>query len=202
MKNPNKKSWLSFWNILICGFFLFGIVSLFYWKIFNPTKQSPNLLPSPMINYVSKENIYSLDYPASWAVTETPQGEHGDLDVIGTIGRPGYSIPRLMLASHDFKQATMENVIQWGIDRAKSCREFQQKDQQKYVISGRTGIRLEYTCLRNINFLLSKYAIAKCFDYYVTNDSTGYALSFCALEDQWGEVGPVFEQMIKSFSLK
>jgi hypothetical protein len=202
MAYPKRRTWFSIWNVLFFVWFFSGLLIIIYWRILYPDKLRLNLLLSPMVTYVSKEGIYSIVYPSMWVVSETPQGDHGDMDVIGTIGSPGSSMPRLTLASHAFDKPTIENVVQWGGDRAKRWQEFQFKGQQEYLIAGRPGMRLEYICSRNINFLSGKYALSKCYDYYFVEGTTGYALSFCARVDQWDDVWPVFEKMVNSFSLK
>jgi hypothetical protein len=182
---------------LIVGFFLSGILIFVFGDYFNPSTQSVNRLPSPMINFVSKKYNFSIDHPESWPAFETPQGEHGELDVIGIIFVPRN--PTIFeIASRNFDQGGIENVVQWGVDRAKRCQEFEQIDQGIKNISGLVGVWSEYTCFKNMHFLLK----TKCIDYYVIDGLTGFALSSCALKDQWGEVGPIFDQMIRSFSLK
>jgi hypothetical protein len=201
MSNTKKKSWLSIWNLLILGFFLFGISSIVYSIFLKPSRQSPNRSPSPMINYVSKKDTFSIDHPESWPAFETPQGNHGDLDVIGIIYNPENTTTSLIIASRNFDQGGIENVVQWGLDRAKRCQEFEQKDQKSYNISGLEGVRSEYTCLKKTDFFSNTFGSVKCIDYYFIKGITGYALSSCALIDQWGEMGPIFDQMIRSFSL-
>jgi hypothetical protein len=154
-----------------------------------------------MINFVSKKYNFSIDHPESWPAFETPQGNHGDLDVIGIIYVPG-NPTSLEIASRNFDQGGIENVVQWGLDRAKRCQEFEQIDQESNNISGLVGVRSEYTCLKKTNFFSNTFGSGKCIDYYIIKGLTGYAISSCALNDQWDGVGPIFDQMIKSFSLK
>jgi hypothetical protein len=202
MSKSKKKSWLSVWNILILGFFLYGILSIIYSILLNPSKQSPNRLPSPMINFMSKKYNFSIDHPESWPAFETPQGNHGDMDVIGIIYVPQNSTTSLIIASRNFEQGRIENVVQWGLDRAMRCQEFQQRDRGSDTIAGLSGAKFEYTCLKRTNFFLKTFGTVKCTDFYIIKATTGYALSSCALFDQWIDVEPVLEQMIRSFSIR
>jgi hypothetical protein len=194
MSNTKKNIWLNVWSMLIFGIFLFGIFIFLFGDYFYPSKQSINRLPSPMVHFVSKKFNFSIDHPESWRAFETPQGNHGDLDVIGMVYVPR-NPTTFEIASRNFDREGIDNVVQWGLDRAKRCQEFKQIDRKSYHILGFEGVRSEYTCSKTLGSV-------KCIDYYFIKGSTGYALSSCATKDQWDEVGPIFDQMIRSFSLE
>jgi hypothetical protein len=148
-------------------------------------------LPSPMETFVGRYHPISIEHPASWVALETPQGNHGDLENIAVISVPGRSLPSVIIAVRPFPGGSIENVIDWGADRASQRQGYQ-------LIS-----LVEHSALHNyywvVNSLIYGTEIARCMDWHILKNNTGYVLSFCANQDHWLTVEPVFHEMIQSF---
>lgn len=59
-------------------------------------------LPAETQIFVARQGGFSIKYPQSWVAFETPQGSHGDEDVIAVILVPGRSFPQVYIARHFF----------------------------------------------------------------------------------------------------
>jgi hypothetical protein len=156
-------------------------------------------LPSPMVQYSSQKGDFSIKYPKSWGLEETPDGAHGDSEIVAVILVPGRSFPQVYIAHKLFPDKDMNKVTLWGQSRAKDrC-----KCAQNSAVYSDTlyfhGITQEYSW---INKTIFASITISCRDWYVLYNTDGYALSFCAYQSHWPQVDSVFREMMNSFSVR
>ncbi len=58
-----------------------------------------------------------LQYPRTWVGFHTPDGNHGDGDVVAVIGVPGRGLPKVVLAHKIIVGGDAEAVAAWGDER-------------------------------------------------------------------------------------
>jgi hypothetical protein len=156
-------------------------------------------LPSPMEQYSNQESGFSIVYPKSWVFNETPDGAHGDNEVIAVILVPGRSFPQVLIAHKSFPDKDLNQVAQWGQSRAKDKCECILNPLGKLETSNFRGIAQEYSW--QVRTMISTTTIF-CQDLYVLYNTDGYALSFCASQSYWPRVADVFNEMMNSFSIR
>jgi hypothetical protein len=174
-------------------------VSILYQLIFVPSVFSPVGLPSSMIQFAGKYHPFSIDHPQSWPASEFTQGRNGDPEIIGMI--VGKSFQNVTMAYREVDGWTLEDVAEWGVNRAGRCRKFSPGMRKDVIVSNRTEISFMYSCMYKKGPLIKNEYPVICLDYYILDGSSAYSLSFCAEEKYWMEVEPIFEQMIESFRL-
>ena len=158
-------------------------------------------LPSSLVKYTSKTENFTIVHPGSWPVYETPQGNHGDIEVFAIINPPGRSFPHMILAKKLFPGENLNDVAKWGVERAKllSTENFIEISLESRTINNVTGYLHDYFFSAPGIFEERHY---HCNDLYFLENSLGYDLSFCSEEEDWDEVNNIFFQMVESFSVK
>jgi hypothetical protein len=183
-------------KLMIAGLLL--LISILIFLIF-PSKRTGPLgigLPSPMENYVSKKGQFEIEHPISWIVSETPNGSHGDLDIIAEITVPGRSFPHVTISMHSFRAGDISNVVDWGISRAENKDSYKLMSLEAFNSEKYDGFLHVYNWASET--ILGSDEI-DCKDWYIIKGEIGYSLSFCSQPQQKGLVEEVFQVMIKSF---
>jgi len=186
-------------NIFLCFFVISMFISL-YNIIFIPSKRIGLFgigLPAPMENYKGKHTNFSIDFPESWVIYETPQGNHGDQDVIAGIGVPGRSFPHVFLYKRNFLKNDKSELLSWGESKVKDDNKF--IDLKPFNTTKYSGEMREYT--REDKSYFQTITFISCNDYLMFEKQIGYMISFCAESKQWTEVKNTFNLMIESFSI-
>lgn len=159
---------------------------------------------TPMKEFEAEYYPFSIQYPEKWIARELPQGNHGDPNVIFGIGVPGRGASTYVHLAHtDTPTGDLEYVAEWGIAR---------KSQSEYW-SGYTFINSRTLNSTRLNGISHEYLYTsegpfyghetiRCLDWYICKNQDGYALSFCANQEHWEAVYPVFLKMIDSFSVE
>jgi len=151
-------------------------------------------LPAQMSTFIIESADGSISYPKSWVAVLTPQGNHGDSEIIAVIGVPGRGLPSVTVAQKTLSDPTLTAVVMWGESRAAS------KSSYVALSSGFSGsipgIVREY---QYVVITLFGESLVHCRDLYVLHDSIGLSLSFCAEETDWEEVVGTIDEMILSF---
>jgi hypothetical protein len=207
MKNQAS---ISFRKLRIRPFRMLIVVVLMSSCIFSITRSLVNFqsqtgfinigIPSPLKEFNATQAGFSILYPSAWSPGETPHGDHGDLEVIAGIFPPGRSYPRLIVSWKSFLPLNTQDVVKWGIERAKK--------QEKFM----PNASIDFPAL-DVKGLIYKYSYSKaqiiigsssihCIDLFTWKEDLGYALDFCADSRDWSRVQPVFIEMIKSFTLR
>ena len=204
MSDRRLGIWLRGRNLVFILFLLLGIVFLSYQIVLKTPIWNPKSVPSSLVNYMPTDKSFFINHPENWVAVELLHGDHGDLEVIAFIGLPGKSLPSTKIARKVFaNQVFLEDVVQWGIDRASKCPVYIPGTRTEINRSGFNGVRIHYECTRKTNiFFIKKETKLKCFDDYILANSTGFDVTFCAERDQWVEVEELFEQMSDSFFLR
>lgn len=199
--NKNSKTCIII-ILLYAGFILVGVLTITLQLIFIPALKSPIFLPSPLVSYEGKNWPFSIEHPKTWNVHEFSDGNHHDHDVIALINPPGKSQPRVEIASIEIQSEGMENVIQWGIERAKECIGVEFGSQKEILLSNMDAVQFDYRCKWRQFFFSSPNVAIHCTDYLLRKDSSAYDISFCAPVSQEIVVLPVYDQMLESFVLR
>jgi hypothetical protein len=153
-----------------------------------------------MALYENSEPAFVIQYPKNWAAFSTPQGNHGDLEVVAFISTPGsFYPPNVFIAHRDFSSSSIADVLQWGQMRASRHRDYVPGEAIEHNTTTELGILFDYS---GKEITLGITEDIRCFDWYTLDGISGYALSFCAKKDQWSEVETVFLNMINSFSTR
>jgi hypothetical protein len=157
-------------------------------------------LPSPLVKYTSKTEQFSILYPNSWKLFETPQGDHGDMEAFVLINNPTpLSFARVLLARKPFPEASLEEVSNWGAERAQNpyWTQFTVISEEEYKSIHYSGLLRTYSY--HEKNLFSYESITKCEDYLIINNSIGYDIDACADQGNWNKLQEIFLQMIDSF---
>lgn len=157
-------------------------------------------LPSPMSQYTSLNNNFSIEYPNSWTIGETPQGSHGDKEIIAAILVPGRSFPQVYIARKSFLENDINQVALWGQSRAENRCECTPTSFEYFDTPYFHGVTQEYSWKTTNIFNIT--STINCRDWYVQYNTEGYALSFCAYQQHWAQVDDVFKEMMNSFSVR
>ena len=179
---------------------LFTIISFIIQLIFFPTSLPFSKgLSSPMDNWTSELGGFQIVYPASWATVEFPQGNHGDLEEIGSIHPRGGSPPYVFIARRIFPiNSALDDVYAWGERRILERAGNNNLELFNGVTINETRMTREY----QIGFdTLFGDVVHRCKDLYHFQLNLGYQLTFCADLGDWEYFEPVFNSMIVGFRL-
>jgi len=149
----------------------------------------------PMRKFGGKELGLSIQYPPYWNAFPTPQGAHGDKDVIGVILAPGRSFPQLYIARHVFQSRIMADVVAWGAVRAEQRTGYTEISLQELQLESMSTVVREYSWK---NQTLFAAIVVRCKDLYALHADAGYDLSFCAERGDWATIFPTLQKMMTS----
>jgi len=144
---------------------------------------------------------FSIKYPRSWQADETPQGNHGDLEVISVISRIGRSFPTAAIARRQFVGDDINQVAEWGETRVKEHNPYAiYKFIAKKPLNtdNYDGLSREYYLEETT---LIGQVIRHCQDWYLIEKKIGYSLSFCVDDKDWPQAERIFQEMIQSFTI-
>lgn len=157
-------------------------------------------LPAQMANYEGEQSSFYISYPESWVITELPNGNHGDMDVIATILVPGRSWPQINIRRISLPEGDVEELATYGEYKISKEKKITQTTIDKFKTINIDGLVHDYSW--QTSSLLFGAVSIRCKDYHTIQKSNGYTLSFCAEKGQWPEVENTFNQIIESFAVK
>ena len=153
--------------------------------------------PAKMTTFIAFDGSYSISHPANWTAFNTPQGNHGDTEVIAIITVSGHQMANLTISRQYFPDKTLDEVINWGQSRAEKH-------------NGFTPVELKE--ISNINYDVYSFnyywsstnvwgdeLLIHCQDFYTLYYETGYILSFCSKEKDWPDLINYYTDMQNSF---
>lgn len=153
--------------------------------------------PAKMTTFNAFDGSYSISHPANWTAFNTPQGNHGDTEVIAIITVSGHQMANLTISRQNLPDQTLDEVINWGQSRAEKH-------------SGFTPVELIE--ISNINYdvysfnyywsstnVWKKELLIYCQDFYILNQNTGYSLAYCSKEKDWPELFNYYADVQNSF---
>jgi hypothetical protein len=192
---------LSFTQKIIVTIVSIILISTLIFLIF-PSKRTGPLgfgLPSPIEEFISENEQFRIDHPHSWIVSETANGSHGDAEIIAEITVPGRSFPHVTISSHQFSDANISKVVEWGKSRAQNRNNYAMESLKTKNSENLNGFLHEYTWTSETLFgTVELY----CKDLYTLIRDKGYALTFCMYSQDNQLVEDVIEEMISSFYVK
>jgi hypothetical protein len=155
-------------------------------------------LPAKTRVFLANREGFSIQYPQSWAAFETPQGSHGDEEVIAVILVPGRSFPQVYIARHFSPVSDISQVIAWGEIRARTRNGYLAVSVTNFNTPYLQGIMREYLWY---DITLFGQLEIRCKDWYSLKGNGGYDLSFCAESKDWQQFDAVLGEMVKSFMI-
>lgn len=159
-----------------------------------------------MISFQASNLPFVIDYPESWIAVETPGGNRGDAEIVATISIPGRPLPFISIASQRFVNGTIEQVVDWGTQRAKTIVVRNKGSDFTEINTGEiytsTGMRGQYRIYSwKVHTIIKEY-IYQCEDNYFIQKNTGLAIRQCSEQKDWATVQKVFQDMVKSFNYR
>lgn len=110
---PSRNSPIFFALILL----VISALMISIWNLMNRSAGIGSL--TNMKTFGDERMGFSIKYPEEWNAFSTPQGSHGDQDVIAVILAPGKSFPQVYIARGIFGSEEIAGVEAWGASRAK-----------------------------------------------------------------------------------
>jgi len=195
MRNSPSSSSRSRLAIALASLiFVALVITIQYFQLSSHETQQP----FDMVVFEAKRAGFTIRFPENWTAMETPQGAHGDQEIVAVLLPAGRSFPQLYVARNTFSNPNMDAVASWGESRAKLRNGYQEFSLFKLNTDYHTGLARDYSWENPTIFGLK---VIRCKDWYVLKESIGYDLSFCADQVDWSRYEPVFEKMIESFQI-
>lgn len=199
----NRTSPLNRIKKAALGILVLACLLSIYQIFINPKNRTGFLgigLPAQMAYYKGEHSSFSVSYPESWVITETPNGNHGDKDVIATILVPGRSWPQIKIERITLSGGDVEELATYEENKVSKEKTISQTTMDRFNTTDIDGLVFDYSWQTSSLFFGS--VSIRCKDYYTIQESYGYTLSFCAEIGQWSEVENTYNQIIESFAVK
>jgi hypothetical protein len=202
MPTKKKKELTAISKNRLYLFIAFCIISLLSCLIsILPSPERATILgfgiDAPMTQFVFEQDKFTINYPKSWNLHLTPDGNHGDNDVIALILVPLHSLPKITFFRKVFANDDLSNVINWREERLKDSNGYKFIAQSSFSFGNSPGENIEYT--RNSKSLLGD-AIIRCKDVIFSQNSVGHIISFCAYASDWEKLENTFNRVIFSIN--
>jgi hypothetical protein len=157
-------------------------------------------LPAPMVEFNSQVLHLTMLIPSKWYISNLPQGNHGDFDSKTVIQSPFFSAVYIQIFTHEFNNKEVQNVIDWGKQKAQSNSGYQEISFQPYANPKYPGFVYEYTrpvYARPVKIIWQSDTY-RCIDWFVISLNNGYDFSFCSLDKSWPYTKDIFQKIIDS----
>jgi hypothetical protein len=173
------------------------VVWLGAWLLYKSLPFSPErALPNEMKDFVLKPDGIVFSYPDHWIGQMTPQGDHGDQEVIAVLLDPAKSLLNIFIARHQFSNQDITEVAAWGTSRiSMRFSRYEQKASTPYELDFFSGQVAEYIAWTGSPIETEN---VHCKDLYFLHKAYGYAFSFCTNESDWIQLSPIFEKIIST----
>jgi len=170
-------------SCLLIGLLLAAFVAAGLWAVqregANPPGAPTVLGPLPFV----------LDTPQGWSSRRQPDPQ--DDQVLLLLEKTPDDLPFLQVASSELSGSGIAEVVNWGQQRARRRDGFKPGAMRLQGTAQFPGMLSEYTYGNGIH----------CQDWYVRQEGSGYALTFCAYEQTWTQYLPVFAALMESFEI-
>lgn len=145
---------------------------------------------------INERGKFSISVPEIWEATNTPEGNHGDKDVLMIVSALG-SQPLLEVASTNIADKSLEQIITWGKQRIGKYGRYVLMSESGYSIrDAYDGILLEYSQERKDFF--GNQQTFRCINWYTSRESVAFSFSFCVENSKWDTLDEVFIEMLNS----
>lgn len=156
--------------------------------------------PASMVTFQMSDDSFSISYPQNWTVFETPNGSHGDQDVVAIILVAGHDLANITVARQSFPTGNIDNVVAWGKSRASTHQDHKSISINPFTDNNLDGYIYEY--LWTHDSLVTNTITSICHDIYIFKNNTGYSLSFCSTDKDRLSLENTYEEMWQSFFVK
>jgi hypothetical protein len=164
----------------------------------NPFKFGSSAVPtsSGMKSFVLEQDKIEFLYPDNWIADLTPQGEHGDREVIAFLTAPAPLFENIVVARKEFDGEDVSAVANWGESKAQSrFIRYKMNILIPYSSEQVSGLIREYVDDTGSSLMTKN---SYCKDLYFLHQHQGYTFSFCTYESDWDKVSPTFDKIIES----
>lgn len=179
--------------LLVAVTFCISLVSLDSLLQFIPLAQNES---KGVKQLLLKDDQIEFTYPENWVAQLTPQGNHGDKEVIGVVSVPAKFFLNIIVARKESAGEDASSVADWGLLRAQSrFIHYELISLSDYLSESFSGLISEYIARTGSPLETQN---VHCKDLYFTHNQNGYAFSFCTTENDWTEVSSIFDEIISS----
>ena len=140
-------------------------------------------LPAPMEERQGPHFNFSIKLPKDWSLIETPDGSHGDKDIIAVILPSGRSFPQVIIYSREFPDEDRTQLLAWGENKADAKTGYKQISLTTFKTSRYSGEVRNYSLL--IERTIPPPRAILCNQYQFFDENIGYILACCADEKDW-----------------
>lgn len=189
---------ITIWNLAI-AWFLISLTIFVLQLVFNQRLRNNIFgigLPAESTSYQSERYGFYIEFPETWSIGETPQGDHGDQDVISVIFSAGMSLgPKAFMYIRAMPTLTaLEKLIEHEEQKTIELPGYHELELSTFSTPRFHGTTRKYQYKTAI-FLI-------CRNYNFVIDDIGYSLQGCAKEPFWNQSEDVFRQIVDSFDVR
>lgn len=190
-------------KIIVLGVALIVTLQIM-WNI--SVRYSPREFPEIWETAKVEDFQFAIDYPRNWRLHELPQGSHGDMEVILSVGegircffcvRFGDIGPTVYVAHKSFNMTSNVNVSRWGRERAvgRSLGGFYEIENTEMFQNDEYRIIIRtYRIKDSISKELEPSA-----DIYIIRENDVFIFTLDAEPKDYEEIYPIFERISLSF---
>jgi hypothetical protein len=168
-----------------------------FWLLYKSLPFSPERArPNEMKDFVLEPDGIGFSYPDRWIGQMTPQGDHGDQEVIAVLLDPAKSLLNIFIARQQFSNQDIIKVATWGKSRIPMrFSRYELKASTPYESDSFSGQNVEYIAWTDSPIETEN---VHCKDLYFLRKEYGYAFSFCTNESDWIQISPIFDKIIST----
>jgi hypothetical protein len=178
------------------------IVWLGSWLLYKALPFGPQsaLARNEMKDFVLEPDGIGFSYPDHWIGQLTPQGDHGDQEVIAILLDPAKVLLNLFIARHQFSNQDITEVAAWGKSRVQvRFSRYESNASTPYESGPLSGQMAEYIAWTGSPIETENI---HCKDLYFLRQGYGYAFSFCTKERDWSQMSPVFDKIVSTIGFQ
>ena len=193
---------LTKWQRIFLVVIFWQIVSALMFLMYPAFRRGPMGFgpPADMTIFRASDGSFSISYPENWTVFETPDGNHGDDEVIAHILVAGHQMANVTIARRSFPRGDLGQVVAWGQLRAARLADYKSISLNPVTINGHDDYLREYSWSHLM--IWGDKEFSHCQDEYIFDHDTGYSLSFCSSEADSAVLQSYYAKMQQSFSVK
>jgi hypothetical protein len=151
---------------------------------------------SMMTKHDNQVGKFSILIPSAWGTVDTPNGNHGDKEVLMVVTSLG-SQPLLEVSNSKLSSIDFDQVLNWGKQRIEEHGNYLLVSSSDHLTQQQfAGKLLEYSQERR-DFLGNSQTF-HCLNWYTFRESTAYSFSFCSDQSRWNDLKEIFVKMMDS----
>jgi hypothetical protein len=147
--------------------------------------------------FLVEQNPVKIQVPSDWVTISTPEGSHGDINIIGII-EPLRGPYAAITIEKTQPVINMTSLLSWAETRAKEGGKYTNVSSNEILLNGNESVVREYILTYTTLFGETS---DQCRAFHLLREEIGYVITFCADTNGEQQYSEIFEFMASTIEI-